>query len=120
MSKFITFVGVLLLLLSMLMNGCLEGNRNTAIEIEIDSYYPFNVDGYYTIDGVRFQNFSLGLLGNRSFLVNISSFPEKQHYNVTMYIESHEGTINASCDKVKKYVKFVIGMSYVLACSNYQ
>jgi hypothetical protein len=115
MRKQIIILGIIIVF-TLSLSGCTEEESSTVIEIEIESFYSFNVEGYITIDGIEIQNFSIGLFDTRNFVVNKSRLPEQQYHNVTIFVESEDQLINASCNQVTKSVKFSLSVNFKLSC----
>ena len=109
---------VITILLFVGLCGC-GGESCPTIEVIVESFYPFQVNGSFTVDGVFIENFTIDLFNATNFIVDKSILPnpDLQHHNVTMYFTSSGGTeVNetksASCDVVTKEVKFVLSVSF--------
>ena len=120
MTKQITILGIMIIIFTLSLGGCTEEESSTVIEIEIESYYSFDAEGYITVDGIEVQNFSIGLFDNQTFFINKSILPEQQYHNVTIFIESENQLLNASCDQVTKSVKFTLSVNFILSCLSFE
>ena len=120
--KTVLAIGITLMTLVCWVSGCTE--EASTIEVKIQSFYPFDTEGYFTIDGIFIDNVFLSLLNTTNFTVDKSLLPHQQFHNVTVYLESAASEeelepVNASCDKVTERVKFVLSVQYALSCTSY-
>jgi len=121
--KQIVVVGIAVLFIVGVLSGCSE--EASTIGIKIESFYPFDAEGYFTVDGIKIRNFTISMFNTSTFEVDKSELPDQQYHNVTFYIES-VGTMGeqinatASCDRVTERTKFVLSVTCTLSCLSYK
>lgn len=119
-KKHLLTIGLVLLLILIGLSGCTTSGQRD-IEVTIDSYYSYSMDCYITVDGIKFQEFSISMFDRLTFYVDGSEVPYQEYHNVTIHAHSDAyGDVSGSCDEVTKSADFRIGAIGTISCIGFE
>jgi hypothetical protein len=120
MKKHSLILGLIILFTLIGLSGCTTSEQND-IEVKINSYYSLSTDCYITVDGIKFNEFTISMFDRLTFYVDGSEIPNREVHNVTIHAHSSAyGDISGSCDEVTKSVDFSLGALYSINCIGFE